>query len=110
MGKCYKTGDFKKYFEQNMKELGAPSPSSLFDTYQKAVGTAAILVGTLHKLGKGATIGELIGATTGIVALMVAASFGAAAYTGIVIGSIAVASGRSLGCGYKVSDMFVFLE
>ncbi len=78
MTSCYKTGNFKKYFDQNMKELGAPSPSSLFDTYQKAIGTAAILVGTLHKLGKGATIAELIGATTGLEKLAVAASFGAA--------------------------------
>ncbi len=36
------------------------------------------------------------------------ATFGAAAYTGIIIGSVAVASGRSLGCGSRMSDMFVF--
>lgn len=108
MSTCYKPGDFKKYFEQNMRELGLPVPSSLFDTYQTAVATASTLVGTLATLGKGATMGELIGATIGLEKLAVAAAIGAAAYTGAVIGSLSVASGRSLGCGSQISDLFVF--
>jgi len=103
-------GDFKKYFEENMSKLGLPVPSTLFDTYQTAIATATTLAGTLATLGKGATISELIGATVGLEKLMVAASIGAAAYTGAVIGSIAVAAGRSLGCGARLSDMFVFLH
>ncbi|MCF6363009.1 MAG: hypothetical protein L3J88_06630 [Gammaproteobacteria bacterium] len=51
---------------------------------------------------------ELVGATIGLEKLLVAGAFGATAYTGIVIGSIAVASGRSLSCGSRISDMFVF--
>lgn len=108
MSQCYKTGDFKKYFNENMKALGAPVPTGLFDSYEKAIGIAATLVGTLQLLGKGATMGELIGATIGLEKLAVAAAFGAAGYTGFVIGSIAVASGRSLSCGSRISDMFVF--
>lgn len=108
MSQCYNSGDFKKYFNENMKELGLPVPSSLFDTYQTAVATASTLVGTLATLGKGATMGELIGATVGLEKLAVAASIGAAGYTGAVIGSIAVASGRSSGCGSRISDLFVF--
>tara|TARA_B110000211_G_scaffold39544_1_gene40632 strand:- start:5110 stop:5574 length:465 start_codon:yes stop_codon:yes gene_type:complete len=108
MRQCYTNGDFKKYFNENMKALGAPVPTTLFDSYQTAIGTATLLVSTLGTLGKGATMGELIGATVGLEKLAVAAAFGAAAYTGIVIGSIAVASGRSLGCGSRISDMFVF--
>jgi len=110
MLQCYNDGDFKKYFEENMKDLGLPVPSSLFDTYQAAIATASTLVGTLATLGKGATMAELIGATVGLEKLMVAASIGAAAYTGAVIGSIAVAAGRSLGCGARMSDMFVFMQ
>lgn len=49
---------------------------------------------------------ELIGATVGIETLAVAASIGAAAYTGAVIGSIAVAGGRVAGCGSRIADMF----
>ncbi len=108
MSQCYNPGDFKKYFTENMNALGAPVPTGLFDSYQKAIGTAATLVGTLHLLGKGATVGELIGATVGLEKLAVATAFGATFYVGVVIGSIAVASGRSLGCGNRMSDMFVF--
>jgi len=110
MSQCYNPGDFKKYFTENMNALGAPVPTGLFDSYQKAVGTAVILVGVLHKLGKGATMAELIGATIGLEKLAVAAAIGAAAYTGIVIGSIAVASVMSLSCGSRISDMFVFIH
>ena len=108
MSQCYKSGDFKKYFNENMKALGAPVPTTLFDSYQTAVGTATLLVGALSTLGKGATMAELVGATVGLEKLLVAGAFGAAAYTGMVIGSIAVASGRSLSCGSRISDMFVF--
>lgn len=107
---CYASGDFNKYFTENMKQLGLPVPSTLFDTYQTAIATATTMAGTLATLGKGATIAELIGATVTLEKLAVAASIGAAAYTGAVIGSIAVASGRSLGCGSRISDLFVFMR
>lgn len=106
MGQNYNSSNFNKYFTENMRELNLPVPSSLFDTYQTAVATATTLVGTLATLGKGATMAELIGATVGLEKLAVAASIGAAAYTGAVIGSIAVAIGRSLSGGYQISDMF----
>lgn len=108
MNQCYAAGDFKKYFMENMEQLGLPVPASPFDTYQTAIATAATLVGTLATLGKGATMAELIGATVGIEKLAVAASIGAAAYTGAVIGSIAVAGGRVMGCGSRIADMFAF--
>jgi len=110
MSGCHTPGDFRKYFKQNMEALGLPVPSTLFDSYQTAIATASTLVGTLATLGKGATMAELLGATVGLEKLMIAASIGAAAYTGAVIGSIAVASGRSLGCGSQISDMFVFVH
>jgi len=110
MNPCYNSGDFMKYFYGNMKALNVPAPTTLFISYQTTIATASTLVGTLHKLGKGATIAELVGATVGIEKLMVAASFGAAAYTGVVIGSVFVATGRSLACGYQISDIFDFLH
>ncbi|MDD2874535.1 MAG: hypothetical protein PHG21_12995 [Azoarcus sp.] len=108
MSQCYNSGDFKKYFNENMQELGLPVPSTLFDSYNTAIAHAMVMVETLRTLGKGATVAELIGATTGLEKLKVAATFGASAYVGAVIGSIAVASGRSLGCGSRISDLFVF--
>jgi len=110
MNKCYKTGDFKKYFTENMNELGLTVPSGLFDTSEKAIGTAVLILSALDKLGKSATIAEIVGATVGLEKLMVLGAMSAAGYVGAVIGSIVVATGRSLGCGYKISDMFVFLE
>jgi len=108
MTRCYKTGDFKKYFDQNMKELGLTVPSGLFDTSKKATETAILILGTLKLLGKGATMAEVAGATVALEKLAVLAALSAAGYVGAVIGSIAVATGRALGCGYKISDMFVF--
>ncbi|GAA0340817.1 hypothetical protein GCM10009092_01620 [Bowmanella denitrificans] len=104
---CYQSGDFSKYFKENMTDLGLPVPNTLFDTYNATISTATTIVGTLATLGKSATIGELIGATVGLEKLAVAASIGAVAYTGAVIGSAAVATGRSLGCGSTISDFFV---
>ncbi|WP_405602063.1 MULTISPECIES: hypothetical protein [unclassified Pseudoalteromonas] len=95
MSQCYSSGDFNKYFNENMKQLGLPVPSTLFDTYQTAVATAATMTGTLASLGSGATVAEMIGVTVALEKLAVAATLSASFYTGAIIGSIAVASGRS---------------
>lgn len=108
MLKCYKSGDFYKYFKQNMDALGLPVPSQLFDTFTVAVTNAGVMLEALKTFGKNATVAELVGATTGLEKLKVAGSLGAALYTGAVIGSIAVASGRTLSCGSSISDLFVF--
>ncbi len=110
MNQCYNSGDFYKYFKENMDDLGVYFPVSLFKTYGTALATATTLVGTLHVLGKRATIAELVGATIGVEKLMVASAFGAAAYTGVIIGSIAVATFRVASCGSRISDMFLFLS
>jgi hypothetical protein len=110
MTKCYSAGDFRKYFNENMQDLGLSVPPTLFDTYQKAVETVSLMVGALAHLSKGATMGELMGATFGLEKLAVVASIGAAAYTGAVIGSIAVATGRSLACGSRIADVLLFVH
>ncbi len=105
---CYKSGDFGKYFRENMNSLGLETPSGLFDTYQDAVTNAALMASALAVLGKGATMAELAAATVTLEKLLVLGAIGATAYIGAAIGSIAVASGRVLGCGSRMSDMFVF--
>ena len=107
---CYKIGDFKKYFNENMNDLGLPVPEKLFDTMNAAIANAGLMVETLGTLGANATIGELIGAATGLEKIKVVASLGASYYVGAIIGSIAVATGRSLSCGSRISDLFVFLQ
>jgi hypothetical protein len=91
-----------------MDALGLPVPSQLFDTFTVAVTNAGVMLEALKTFGKNATVAELVGATTGLEKLKVAGSLGAALYTGAVIGSIAVASGRTLSCGSSISDLFVF--
>ncbi len=93
-----------------MKALGAPVPEEVFDGLDKALASSIAIMGTLEVLGKTATVGEIIGATTGLEKLAVVASFSACYYLGMVIGSIYVASGRSITCGARMSDMFVFLH
>ncbi|PCM43753.1 hypothetical protein [Marinobacter sp. ANT_B65] len=110
MSECYKSGHFQKYFNENMDALGLPYPTSFFDSYNATVAHLTVMVDAIKTLGKGATVAELIGATTGLERLKIAAAFGASAYVGAVIGSLAVATGRSLGCGSRISDLFVIVE
>ncbi len=110
MLECYNNGDFFKYFKENMAGVGMPVPEGMFETYSRATLTAGTLLGALQTLGAGATAAELFGATVAAEKVLILATIGAAAYVGAVIGSVAVASGRVLGCGARMSDMFVFLR
>ncbi len=78
MSQCYKSGDFKKYFNKNMNELGLTVPSGLFDTSEKATATAILILGTLKQLGAGATMAEIAGATVALEKLAVLAALSAA--------------------------------
>lgn len=85
-------------FKDNMDALGLPAPTSLFAAQQTAIGTLATLLGTLRTLGSTATVGELIGATTGLELLAAASALGASFYVGAVIGSLVVAADASFVC------------
>jgi len=106
MNQCYKSGDFSKYFKENMNDLGLSVPSGLFDTAEKATATAILILGTIEKIGSGATMAEIAGATVGLEKLAILSALSAAGYVGAVIGSIAVATGRVAGCGSRISDLF----
>ncbi len=89
MSQCYTPGDFKKYFNENMKAMNLPVPSTLFDNFNAAIANAWLILEALNTPGKGATIAEIIKATTGLEKLKVSAILGAAYYVGAAIGSIA---------------------
>lgn len=110
MSTCIKSSDFKKYFEQNMQALGLTVPANLFETFEKAVSTASLLIGSLRTLGPGATVTELAGATIGLEKLLVVGSLGAAYYAGAVIGSTLVASARTAGCSASIVDLAIFVH
>ncbi len=109
MPACYNSGDFNKYFTENMNALGLEVPSGLFASYDKALTTVTALASALHTLGKGATMAELVGATVGVEQLMVVGAVGGTFYVGACVGSLAVASGRSISCGNSISDLFMLI-
>jgi len=95
---------FYAYFKENMDALGLPAPDALFGTAQTAAGTAATLLGLIEKFGKKVTLGDIIGAGTRLEQLAVIGGISASFYVGAVIGSIAVATGRTLSGGTSLSD------
>lgn len=110
MLECYKDGDFLKYFTENMKGLGLDVPTTLFATKEKAIETITAISAALKTLGRSATMAEIVGATTGLEMLMVAGAASASFYLGAAIGSLMVATGRSLSCGKGIIDLFVFIN
>lgn len=97
--------DFYKYFKENMDALGIPCPESLFGTVQMAAGTAATILGYIDKFGRTVTVRQLIGAGTRLEWLATVGALSAAFVVGAIIGSIAVATGRTLAGGRAMSDM-----
>jgi hypothetical protein len=59
-----------------MKDLGLPVPQTLFDNLNAAVANAGLVLDALETLCTGATMAEVIKATTGLEKLKVTASLG----------------------------------
>ena len=97
--------DFYKYFKENMDALGLPAPESLFGTASTTVANAGTILSQIDKFGRGVTIREIIGAGTKLEGLGSIGACVAAYYAGAVIGSLAVASGRSLAGGTSLADV-----
>lgn len=88
-----------------MDGLGLPAPETLIGTVQAAVSNATVILSQIDKFGRTVTLGEIAGAGTRLEALGAIAACSAAFYVGAVIGSIAVATGRSLSGGTTISDV-----
>jgi hypothetical protein len=98
--------DFYKYFKENMEALGLmPPPDSLFGTQQLAIGTISTLLGLIEKFGTKVSVMELIGAGTRLEQLAVVGTASSAYYVGALIGSLAVATGRTLAGGTSLADV-----
>ncbi len=98
---------FYKYFKENMDSLGLPAPETLFGSLQAAVGNAAIFLSHIDKFGRGITVRELCIAGTRLERLGVVATLSASYYVGAVIGSIAVATGRTMSGGASIADVLL---
>jgi hypothetical protein len=97
--------DFHAYFDENMEALGLPAPAALFGTLQAALTTATTLAAQVDKHGPRVTLGELMVAGTRLEQLSMVAALSAAYYTGAVIGSVAVATGRVAAGGLSLGDV-----
>jgi hypothetical protein len=97
--------DFYDHFQKNMEALGLPAPQSLFGSVSAAVGNAAALLNQIDRFGKDVTIGEIIGTGTSLESLGCIAGCAAVFYVGAVIGSLAVASGKSLAGSTSLADV-----
>lgn len=85
-------------FKQNMDAVGAPVPTSLFETYDKAVATLAQLVAAASlnpSASAAAVLAGKFGASTLVVGL---AALSASAYVGLIVGSMMVATSGQLEC------------
>jgi hypothetical protein len=98
--------DFYQYFKENMEALNlAPPAESLFATQALAVATINTFVAFVDKFGTKVTVLDGIYAGTGLEQLSVVGALGAAYYTGALIGSLAVATGRTLSGGTSLADV-----
>lgn len=97
--------EFYKYFKENMESMGLPAPETLFGSLTSAVATATTILSQIDKFGKNVTIREIIGAGSRLEQLAIVGACSAAFYVRAVIGSIAVATGRTLGNGTTISEV-----
>ena len=100
--------DFYKYFKENMEALGLPAPDSLFGTLQSSLTTVTVLLASIDKFGKAVTVAELIVAGTRLEKLGMIGTLSATFYAGACIGSLAVATGRSMSGGASVADVLLY--
>jgi hypothetical protein len=96
---------FYEYFRENMQALGLPAPQQMFGTKEAAIAAAKAILSAIDKLGPKATVSELVGATTRAEKLLVVGAMSGAYVAGAIIGSIAVATGRSLAGGTSLGDV-----
>jgi len=98
--------DFYKYFKENMEGLGLTAPpESLFGTQQLAISTISAIVAFIDKFGTKVTVIEMASAGTRLEQLALLGTLGASYYAGAAIGSLAVATGRTLAGGTSLTDV-----
>ena len=98
--------DFYKYFKENMEALGLTAPpESLYGTQALAISTISAILAYIDKFGTKVTVMEMAGAGTRLEQLAVMGAWGAAYYAGAAIGSLAVATGRTISGGMSLGDV-----
>jgi hypothetical protein len=99
--------DFYEYFKENMDALTLPAPESLYGNLMTAVSSAQAILSQIEKYGKKVTLREIAVAGSRLEQLAFVGTLGACYYVGAVIGSMAVATGRTLSGGTSLSDVLM---
>jgi len=100
---CYKTGDFVRYWEENMRQLGMWVPEGSYEAFGGMTGLIASVAAAIET-NPGITLYKaLVNSKVTIVATS-AMALSASAWVGAAIGSAAVAAGRSLACGTTIAE------
>lgn len=97
--------DFYKYFKENMDALHLPAPENLYGSVATAQANISGMLAYIDKFGTRVTVLEMIGAGTNVELFATAGALQGAIYIGAAIGSLAVASGRTLAGGTSLSDV-----
>jgi hypothetical protein len=101
-------GNFGKYFNENMRDLGLPEFGSGFNDFRTVTANIAAITLMIEKYGTKVTVLELIGAGLASEVLGVVGALGASAYLGMLVGSLFVASGRCLSGGAHIYDLLSY--
>lgn len=100
---CYKTGDFVKYWEENMNALGLWIPSSSYEAAGGVTGMIGAVASVVETSASISVLEAFARVKVSVVATRLGALY-ASYWTGGAIDSIAVATGRSLSCGATIAD------
>jgi hypothetical protein len=97
--------DFYKYFKENMDALDLPAPENLYGSVTTAQASITGMLVYIDKFGTKVTVLDMIGAGTNLERLATVGAVQGAYYIGAAIGSLAVATGRTLAGGTSLSDV-----
>lgn len=97
--------DFYEYFKENMHALNLPAPENLYGSVATAQASISGMLVYIDKYGTRVTVLEMIGAGTNLERLATVGAVQGAYYIGAAIGSLAVATGRTLAGGTSLSDV-----
>jgi hypothetical protein len=97
--------DFYTYFKENMDALHLPAPENLYGSVATAQASISGMLAYIDKFGTRVTVLEMIGAGTNVELFATVGAVQGAYYIGAAIGSLAVATGRTLAGGTSLSDV-----
>lgn len=83
---------------------------SMFNGFQQSLTHAMVMASALDSLGRNATMGEIIGATSDLEKLKTVSGLYGAFYVGAVIGSLLVASTHAGVCSARRTDLLSFVQ